>query len=218
MLEAQISGASAMYPGKQIVITETGYHNAVADRSQQPAVSEATAAKYIPRLLLETFNHGIVRTYLYEFEDEFPDPTGKEQEKHWGLLRNDGSEKPAFVALRNLIAILTDDRPHSPEKSITPLRYALCGDTTSIHHTLLQKRDGHYYLALWQEVSSVDTARREDLTIPTKLVEIRLPHPSPKVRVYDTLRGTAPIINRASQSSISVAVPDHVILVEIQSK
>lgn len=216
MLEAQIAGALAMYPGKQIVITETGYHNAVAGRNEQPAVSEAVAAKYIPRLLMETFNRGIVRTYLYEFEDEFPDPAGKEQERHWGLLRNDGSEKPAFVALRNLIATLADDGTHSPEKSITPLKYALRGDTASIHHTLLLKRNGHYYLALWQEVPSVDVTRREDLAVPTKVVEIRLTHPARRLRVYDSLRGTAAVVNRGSQSSIFVAVPDHVVLVEIQ--
>jgi hypothetical protein len=215
MLPSQIAGASAMYPGKQIVITETGYHNAINDRNDQPAVSETAAAKYIPRLLLETFNHGIVRTYLYEFEDEFPELGAKEQEQHWGLLRNDGTEKPAFVALRNMIATLTDANPRGA-RIPHPLTYAMQGDTALIHHTLLQKSDGRYYLALWQEVSSFDVIERKDIAVPAKAVTITLLQPFTGARLYDSLQGTATAVKPTTRSSITVAVPDHVILVEIQ--
>ncbi len=216
MLPSQIAAASAMYPGRQIVITETGYHNAINNRNEQPAVSEAAAAKYIPRLLMETFNHGIVRTYLYEFEDEFPDSGANEQEKHWGLLRNDGTEKPAFVALRNIIATLTDDaHPHGASIP-QPLTYALQGDTPLIHHTLLEKSDGRYYFALWQEVSSFDVIEKKDISIPAKVVTITLRQPFTKARLYDSLQGTATVVNPTTKSSITVAVPDHVILVEVQ--
>jgi hypothetical protein len=215
MLPDQIAGASAMYPGKQIVITETGYHNAINDRNQQPPVSEAAAAKYIPRLLFETFNHGIVRTYLYEFEDEFPDPGAKEQEKHWGLLRNDGTEKPSFIALRNIIATLTDDANPPRTRTPHPLAYALQGDTALIHHTLLEKADGRYYLALWQEVPSFDVSQRADISVSAKMVTIALPRPLTRARLYDSLQGTATAVKPTTNSSITVAVPDHVILVEI---
>jgi hypothetical protein len=216
MLPSQIAAVSTMYPGKQIVITETGYHNAINDRNEQPAVSEAAAAKYIPRLLLETFNHGIVRTYLYEFEDEFPDPAAKEQEKHWGLLRNDGTEKPAFTAVRNMIACLSDNT--NPRKTGVPhpLTYALQGDTALIHHTLLEKADGRYYFALWQEVSSFDVIERKDISVSPKIVTIALAHPFTNARLYDSLQGSATVIRPVTKTSISVAVPDHVILVEIQ--
>jgi hypothetical protein len=214
MLNSQIAQASNIYPDKPLVITETGYHNAVNGHNGQPGVSEAAASKYIPRLLLETFNIGIIRTYLYEFEDEFPDPGESNQERHWGLLRSDGSEKPAFAALRNLIAILTAS-PTTKAPTLSPLTYAIEGNNSSLHHTLLQGRDSSYYLALWQEVSSYDTRTKEDLDVAAEPIKIDLRGMYRLVTIYDTLHGTAPVAQMGSPASLSVAVPDHVIIVKI---
>jgi hypothetical protein len=215
MLPSQIAGASVMYPGKQIVITETGYHNAINEKNEQPGVSELAAAKYIPRLLLESFNHGIFRTYLYEFEDEFPNVAATEQEQHWGLLRNDGSEKPAFMALRNMIVTLTDTKMPDKTSTLQPLTYSLQGDTALIHHTLLEKADGRYYLALWQEVSSFDVVEKKNISVESKMVTVSLPRPFARVCIYDSLQGTKTNIEPTKKSSITLSVPDHVILLEI---
>jgi hypothetical protein len=90
------------------------------------------------------------------------------------------------------------------------------GDTALIHHTLLQKSDGRYYLALWQEVSSFDVIERKDIAVPAKAVTITLLQPFTGARLYDSLQGTATAVKPTTRSSITVAVPDHVILVEIQ--
>ena len=100
--------ARIMCGTKPIVITESGYHNGLNDHSDQPGVSESAAAKYIPRLYLEDFANGIARTYLYEFLDESADSGLKSFQLHWGLIRADGSEKPAFIALKNLIGEVND--------------------------------------------------------------------------------------------------------------
>ena len=63
-----------MCSDKPIVFTESGYHNAINENTDQPGVSETTAAKYIPRLFLEDFSRAVPRTYLYELMDEAPDP------------------------------------------------------------------------------------------------------------------------------------------------
>jgi hypothetical protein len=111
---------------KPLVATETGYHNRTAERGH-PAVSEAAAAKYyIPRLLLEYFGRGVVGTYLYKFADEKPDLDMRDMEQHFGLIRVDGMPKPAFVALRNLIAVLRDPRPALEPKDFA---FTLEGDT-----------------------------------------------------------------------------------------
>src|SRR5262249_20186331 len=54
---------------KPFVATETGYHTALADQSDHPPVSERAMARYVTRLVLEFFDAGIVRTYLYELVD-----------------------------------------------------------------------------------------------------------------------------------------------------
>ncbi len=85
---------------------------------------------------------------------------------NFGLLRNDGSEKPAYKALKNLLNLLKD-----PGSSFTPgsLDYVLGGDTENVRHTLLQKADGKFYLILWQEVSgyNVDSKKGLPLYMPT---------------------------------------------------
>ena len=92
----------------------------------------------MPRLFLEYFNQGFPRTYSYEFIDEKADTTNDPQ-MHFGLLRFDGSAKPAFTAVANLIQILKDPgATFSPAK----LDYKMTGALNSVHHTLLQKRDG----------------------------------------------------------------------------
>ncbi|MEO0828148.1 MAG: hypothetical protein AAFY67_21320 [Cyanobacteria bacterium J06642_9] len=110
-----IPSARLLCPDQPIVATETGWHNAVDHtNAPQPGISEAASGKYIPRLYLEYFNRQIKRAFTYELINEW---TRDNQESNFGLLRYDGSRKPAFVALRNLIDLLAD-----PGDAFTPDR------------------------------------------------------------------------------------------------
>jgi hypothetical protein len=123
-------------------------------------VSEVVNGKYIPRLLLEYFNRGASRSYLYELVDEGTPSSNRENS--FGLVRNNGTPKPAFTALKNLLALLADPGP-----GFVPgrLSYTLSGDLTAVHTTLLQKRNGTFYLALWLEVPSTDALQTRSLTL-----------------------------------------------------
>ena len=103
-------------------------------------------AAYILRTLLLAWNHGVRRTFIYELLDEFPG-------SGYGLLRHDFTEKPAYVALRNLLSILNDS-----SKPVKPgwLAFSIEHSNPSLCHTLLQKTDGSYDLILWLERSSYD--------------------------------------------------------------
>jgi hypothetical protein len=175
---------------KPMVLTETGYHNAVgAPDGDHRAVTEMAAGKYIPRLLLENFNRGFRRSYLYELMDLHPDPS--ERDANFGLLRNDGREKPAYRALVSLLSLLRDPGPSFTTDS---LDYTLSGETSRVHRTLLQKRDGTFLLALWLERSSYDTgaranapddlAARGDLTVPEQSVTLSLAAASGPLSVH----------------------------------
>ena len=151
--EGWIPSANLLCPNQPIVATEAGWHNAVDDEgAAQPGVSEAASSKYVPRLYLEYFNRDVKRAFIYELINSW---SGDNQESNFGLLRNDGSRKPEFNALRNLIELLADPgAPFTPDT----LNYSLEGNLDAVHHTLLQKRDGKFYLILWQEVPSFDLA------------------------------------------------------------
>lgn len=200
---------------RKIVFTETGYHNAINEVNDQPGISETAAAKYIPRLFLEDFAHGIVRTYLYELLDEAPDPSLTRPQFHWGLIRADGSEKPAFHALKNLIEVLRDD---SEPATLTPLRFALNtsgSEESHIHHLLLEKSDGTYDLVLWKEVPSYDIRRKVDVTNTNDPVQVTFAQKSRDVSIFEPVTQEEPIRISHKATSLTLNVTDQPVIVEI---
>lgn len=189
--------------------TETGYHNATS------GISETAEAKYLPRLLMYYFGRGVERTATYELIDLQPDPNKTNSQYNYGLLRNDGSEKPVFQAVENLIDLVKD-----PGGSYAPgvLDYGIAGtNTNSISSKLLQKRDGTYQLFLWQEVSSWDSTTHTDIANADRQITLSLNDQSfSQIRIYRVNDSTTPIqtINNPG-STISLSVPDELLLVEL---
>jgi hypothetical protein len=207
LLAKEVSG------DKKIVITESGYHNALNDHSDQPAVSETTAAKYIPRLFLENFSQGISRTYLYEFLDEAPDPGLTNFQMHWGLLRSDGSEKPAFTAVKNLINELSDSAEPAHLQQMT---YSLGTPNSQIHHLLLQKSDGQFFLILWQELSSYDGKKQQDIAVSPQPITLTLDHSVRNISTYEpTVQAQLQHVY-ANVAEVSLEVPDHPLVIQIE--
>jgi hypothetical protein len=193
-----------------LVATETGYHTTPAYSGGHPSVSERAMGKYVPRLFLEYFRAGVVRTFSYELIDQGTDPADSEQ--NFGLLHVDGTEKPAFRSLRNLIALLADPGPLLQAKS---LGYQLQGDTANIHQLLFQKRDGRFYLVLWQAVPSYDVQRRIDIEPAGRPLTLRLPSAAGTARVYSPMLGASPLTEFKDASVISIVVQDHPLVIEI---
>lgn len=199
----------AVAGNRPLAATETGYHTAAGWTGDHPPISEAAMARYVPRLFLEYFEAGITRTYLYELIDEGTSSADREQ--RFGLLRADGSEKPAYVALRNLIAVLRD-----PGAAFTPgqLDYTLEGDTTGVRRLLLQKRDGRFYLVLWQEVPSYDLTRKTEMHVADRPVTVRLPAAA-QLRVFAPLTSPNPVRTAPNVATLLIGVPDSPVIVEV---
>ena len=83
------TGAAGVY-APPVIVTETGYHNVYQNTDRLGLPEEVTAA-YLPRLLLNHFDGGVTRTFIYELLDEWDEP--KNSEANYGLVRFDGSEK-----------------------------------------------------------------------------------------------------------------------------
>jgi hypothetical protein len=214
---------------KPMIATETGYHNALNGPSPpkaQRAVSELAAGKYMPRLLLDQFNLRFVRTYLYELIDLRADPSSGQPNSHFGLLRNDGSEKPAYTAVRSLLGLLADPGP--PFRTST-LSFALSGQTERVHRTLLQKRDGRFFLALWQERSSFDNgarkgapddrAARRDLAVPDQQVTVNVRNHLVSAtlhRLDDAGQMSSAPVKFARNGDITLRVSDRVEVLELR--
>ena len=63
------------------------------------------AGVYAPPLLLEHFIRRVPKIAIYELLDEWPDPKLTNHEAHFGMLRNDFTPKPAFLAFANMASI-----------------------------------------------------------------------------------------------------------------
>jgi hypothetical protein len=111
-------------------------------------------------MILEQALHGINRTYIYELIDEGKAIAGKDGA--FGLVRMDGSQKPAFKALKNLIATLSDP---GPQISPQALEFSLAGAPRNVHHLVMAKRDGSYYLAFWEEEQGYDVTRSAETPV-----------------------------------------------------
>ena len=171
-LRAELADASMVSGSKPVWATEAGFHNALRDRTNQPAVSEHAGAVYLVRTFLEHFRSGINRTYAYELIDEKPEPRGRDAEQHFGLLRNDFSRKPAFNALRNLLTLVGrgDKRPR-----LRPLALEVLGAAGDVRRLVLQKADGSYLVALWRTASVWDTDRRRPEAVAPAGLTVRIP-------------------------------------------
>ena len=164
--------ARAVDPTKPIESTETGYGTDRAERT----VDDVAQATYLPRLLLQHFADGVPRTFGYEFLDEGGAPF-----THYGIVNGDLSPKPAYTALASLIAVLRDT---TGGFSTGTLRYTIDGDSSNVHHVLLQKRDGRYALALWIAASTYDPATRRSRDVPPQTVTLQIATPLRSAAVY----------------------------------
>ena len=171
-------------------------------------VPDAVAARYLPRLLLA--NAGLaVRTYV---------PGSGGGDAGPGLLDPAGAPTPAYDAVANLLALLDDGR-----RQVTPdrLRFRLTGDAADVQYRLLQKADGHFWLALWVERPGWDPVAGQELAVPAQQVTVALGSPVAGARTFLPEVGTrldssyADPPGRGGLDAIELEVTDRVVLLEL---
>ena len=192
-------------------VTETGYYTAVnaTQNVYQPGVSEKAQAKYAPRLYLDYFNAGISHTSIYELIDEHSSQS--DAEANYGLLRNDGSPKPAYTAIKNMLSLLADPGGSYAAGSLS---FSLAGTTGTIRQALFQKRDGRFYLVLWNDVSVFNTNAKSDISNATVPVTVTFGS-AHTVSVYQPYTQAMSMSTSPNATTLTVAVPDHPLILEI---
>ena len=177
-------------------------------------VDEATQAKSILNTYFGAFLQGVRRTYAYELLDEKPDPTGAVTSMHYGLFHFDNTPKQAATAIRNLTTLLADRAGNAPAGQ---LEYSVTGLPGTAHSLLLQKADGSFVLAFWNDVPFWTWNAQVSQPVDSPAVPLRLTlgRQAKTIRVFDPLTSTNPIQAAHDTNEVTVGAKDHPILVAI---
>jgi hypothetical protein len=162
-------------------------------------------------MLAEHFLRGVQRTYLYELLDERPLP--QYSEANFGLLRFNGSAKPAFTGVKNLISILSDSGP-----SFVPstLDYSVNAEDIPVRHLLLQKRNGKFFLLLWLNTESFSLREKRDIQVEPRVTRLIFGKTIKRARTFVPIAGLSPVAEFISKDEMLVQVPDHLVVLEIE--
>lgn len=195
--------------GRPVITSEFGYYTS-GSTTDVNSVSQTVQAKYILDGLMDAYTQGTAKTYLYELLDEH---TGNGQAwGNFGLFTSSGAPKPAAVALHDLTTLLADKGA-----TFTPgtLGYSLSGTVSTDHSLLMEKSDGTFWLALWNEARLSGPKSPASIAVPNHTVTISLASPAGEVQIFDPLTGTGALKTLANTATITVSVPDHPVLIEI---
>ncbi len=193
-------------PGKSMKVTETGSHTSDTRGGGYDGVSEYVQAKYTPRGLFELYNRGMDSVYIYGFMN---DGTNASDYRHnSGLLHLNGTRKPAFYAVKNTIALLREPNSDIAQSN---LRYSITSNHPQVHHTLLQKSNGDFYLVLWLEISSTDV---------DEFAQVRISFATPisRAEVYSPTESTNIVQTFQNPSSIDLNIPDKILIVKLAQR
>ena len=204
-------------PGKPVWVTEAGYNTAIGGGFGSGGTPE-THAIFTANMLWDAFEIGAERTYIYSLIDEVETSAATDIEARFGIFGMSGSNsvpKPAATAVRNLIALLTDTGANAQTFTLGGLAPTITGLPSTGYSQLVQKSDGSYWLALWNEAQVWNESTKTAVTPATVNVTVSLGASSPTVRVYDPILSQTATQTLSNASSVTVGLDGRMRLVEI---
>lgn len=205
---------SVMGGDKCLMVTETGEHNYFQQTSGHLGTNEKIAGRVTPRIYLELARRGVCRTFIYELVDE----PFEGVEGNFGLLRGDLSEKPAFKAVKGMVALLKDGASNSASFTPGQLNYTLTGNTGSVSHMLFQKSEGTFVLAVWLGKRAWDWKNRVEVAVPNQSVTLNVP--TRRGATLNTLDDAGVMTRGSTQTLVdgrlSLSVSDRVTFIELR--
>jgi hypothetical protein len=198
--------ANIVGPGLPPVITETGYMSFPGNPTPY-TIPLNIEASYIPRTYLLAYMHGIGRTYQYELLEDQNSPG-------FGLIDGNLSERPAYFAIKNLIANLSDP---GPSFTAGQLQFSLQGGDSTLNHMLFQKRDGSFWLVLWLEQSSYDTVNQVATPVTPQSVTLTLGsgYVAPNIGTFDGTGSLSWTSTHLASPVVPLTVSDQLTIVKI---
>jgi hypothetical protein len=170
------------------VITETGW------REGQDGLTDAQIGGNYLDLFLDAFVDGWSYTFLYDLKDDGD---------NYGLVNSDYSLRPQATCLKNFTTILAD---HSSNFTPGSIAYSIPNEPATVHDLLLQKSDGTFDLAVWDEQipgSGVSDSVTVNLGGTYTVSE------------YDATTGTSAIKTLTGVSTVTLTLTDHPVILQL---
>jgi hypothetical protein len=198
--------ANIVGPGLPPVITETGYMSFPGTLTPF-TIPLNIEASYIPRTYLLSYMHGIGRTYQYELLED-PNSPG------FGLVDGNLNQRPAYLAIKNLIANLSDP---GPSFTAGQLQFSLQGGDSTVNHMLFQKRDGSFWLVLWLEQSSYDTVNQVATPVTPQSVTLTLGsgYVAPNIGTFDDTGNLSWARTNSTSQVVPLTISDQLTIIKV---
>ena len=161
--------------------------------------SSTSTTDYQGKVLVNTYLDGYKRGWAYTFIYEMVDEQGSTGDQ--GLFDTNNVAKPAATFIHNMTTILQDTTNFTPGQ----LNYSIANEPATVHDMLLQKSNGTFYLAIWDEQTSTSTTDNITVTLGTPVT----------VTEYDTTVGTTPVATFTNATSIPLTLSDHAVFLAI---
>jgi hypothetical protein len=183
--------SSAQLQSLPRVTTETGWGTLGAG-----SLTELQQGKLLLNVYMAQFKRGWSYTFIYQMIDNQGGDTAG-----FGLFHADNTPKLAATYIHNLTTILADNSSFTPGA----LNYSIPSEPATVHDLLLQKSNGTFYLAVWDE-------RSTGIMDP---VTVNLGGTHASVTVYDPTVGTTAVRTLSNVSSVSLTLSDHPLILAI---
>jgi len=194
------------------VFTETGYST---NGGTTGGVNADVQAKYTLDLLLDDAANGISRTYLYQLMDAYK-PGSPQGDDGFGLFDPSNAPKAAATAIHNLVGILADKAVTASTFALAALGYSVTGLPSTGNSLALEKADGTYDVAVWNEPQIWNEATGTETTAATQNVTVQLGGTYATVEVFDPLASAAAVSVLHNVSSVQLGLTDHPLLVQVE--
>ncbi len=193
LLEAAIPART-----KPVVVTETGYPDDCCGYTDPGYVAPAIKTSYTLRLLLTHYVHGVRYAYIYELATEA---------QSYGLTDQYLNPKPAYTALENFLNILRDPGGTGVSGS---LRFQTGASLASVSQVLFEKRDGSFWLVLWQPNQSWNPATNAPIANSPVSGTLTFAGAPAALALYtiDPSTGTTSVTPIPSASVVNISVSD----------
>ena len=202
-----IADAVGVVPGKPVWVTEIGYGYSKNLEKGAYDRAEKCVGRYLPRMLAEAFRSGKVeKMFIYNLVDDV---------REYGLLRADLTKRPAFYAVKHLLAALAD-----PGRTFAPKDISLhmVSEAENLHSLTFQKRNGEYLILLWQEIAGCDTKSGTEFLVRPAKVTVALPEcASGEISVLGQEEDlNAPILRYDDVQALNLHVGDEIVMLRVR--